>query len=112
MEIRTVINRVYKGRKVNEIAKVGLEGQEDIIMLFRELKNSYPNELWKDAGEDKIVDYIRCFESDTDRIAKGEERYNFSKEELEEQAAYEKHCLDSDKEEIKELFIYLSKVDF
>ena len=98
---------------VNEIAKSGLAGKEDMVLLFRELINSFPSNYWKDAGEDDICDFVRYFESETDRIAKTpEEKSKYSAEELKEQAEYEEYALNLNKEEITKVLTKLSKVDF
>lgn len=102
----------FRIRKVNEIGRAGLEGNEDVVLLFRELLYSFPKDKWKDGGEDEICDYIRFFESETDRIAKGDEKKNFTESELDEQKKYEEYCLSSEDKEIKKLFTTLSKVDF
>lgn len=105
------INR-FKRRKIHEIAIAGLEGKEDPILLLREFLYSYPSDKWQDIGEDEMVDYIRFLESETDRIAKGEERKKYTEAELEEQEDYEKYCLETEKDDLKKLFETLSKVDY
>lgn len=112
MEIRVVKNNVYKGRKVNEIGKVGLNEEEDIILLFRELINSYPRNQWKQPGEDEICDLVRLLESQTDHLAKGEDLKKIPSELRLKEEVDEKRILNFYKKDIKELFTYLSKVDF
>jgi len=109
---RIIMNNVYKGRKVSEIARVGLEGKEDTVLLFRELINSYPKDLWKNAGEDELCDLIRVVDSDTDEFIKGDARKNYSRAFLKQHDREEEEVLEFYKDRIRYLFETLSKVDF
>jgi len=102
----------FRIRKVNEIGKAGLEGKEDVVLLFRELLYSFPRDQWKDAGEDEICDLIRAIESETDDFIKGEEKKEYSREFLEKQKIEEAKALKLYKKHIKKVFTYLSKVEF
>ncbi len=99
-------------RKISEIASGGLKIGVDLILLIRELKDSFPSDQWKDAGVDKNCDIIRLMESDSDHILKGQAKGFCSLELIKKQEKEEKEIIDFYKEDVKKLCISLSKVDF
>jgi len=112
MDTKFIVNNIYKGRKVCEIAQEGLKNNEDKILLFREMINSYPECKWEEIGENKTLDLLILLESQTDHILKGQDRDGLTGDEKEKQDLDEDRILSFYASDIKELFQTLSKVDF